>query len=349
MQNNKIVPITRINKVSKKFQLYGLYCPYSNILKYIGITIGLLSTRLSGHLRKPTNGKIALWFNELKKDNKTPIIRLIREYDSYEDLLIGEINEIKKNRENNVNLLNIADGGDINPMLGKTHSEEAKLKISKNNKGLKRSKEQIERRKELLTMLWSDEEWSENVRNKMRENMVGNDRALGLKHSEKTKKLLSDLHRGNKYCFGFKHSLETKQKMSKNNSGKNNPMYGKTLSKEILLKRSEKVKKEGIFNGKNNPNFKYDINKDELYNLFIIKNLKIDEIAKIYNCSRDVICDNLKKYNIKKQKSNKYNINLDEIKEYLLKGLTQVDISKIYGCSNKYINKIIKNKIKHYG
>ena len=56
-------------------------------------------------------------------------------------------------------------------------------------------------------MLWSDEEWSENVRNKMRENMVGNDRALGLKHSEKTKKLLSDLHRGNKYCFGFKHIL----------------------------------------------------------------------------------------------------------------------------------------------
>lgn len=342
MKNNKIIPITRINK---EFQLYGLYCPYSDELRYIGITTGLLSTRLSGHLRNPTNGKIALWFKELKKDNKKPLIKLINKYNSYEELLTSEINEIKRNRESSTNLLNIADGGDINPMFGKTHTEESKLKISLNNKGLKRTIEQNEQRRELLTKLWNNEEWSSNLKSKMSENMLGNKRALGFKHTENTKKLLSDLHKGNKYSLGYKHSLETLKKMSENNSGENNPMYGKTLPKEVLLKRSEKVKNEGTFKGENNPNFKFKITKEELYELFILKNLKIDEITKIYGCHRDVISNNLKKYHIKKEPSNKYNINLDDIKKYISIGLSQVDIANIYGCSNKYINKIIRNKL----
>ena len=70
MENKKITPITRINK---SYKLYGLYCPYSDELRYIGITTGLLSTRLSGHLRNPTNGKIALWFKELKSNDKKPL------------------------------------------------------------------------------------------------------------------------------------------------------------------------------------------------------------------------------------------------------------------------------------
>ena len=343
MENKKITPITRINK---EFQLYGIYCPCTGELRYIGITTGLLSTRLSGHLRNPTNGKIALWFNELKKNNKKPLIKLINKYNSYEELLTSEINEIKRNRESSTNLLNVADGGDINPMFGKTHTEESKLKISLNNKGLKRTIEQNEQRRELLTKLWDNEEWSNNLKSKMSENMLGNERALGFKHSEETKSFISNLHRGNKHNLGYKHGLETLKKMSENNSGENNPMYGKTLSKEVLLKRSEKVKREGTFKGENNPNFKFKINKEELYDLYITKNLKIGDISKIYGCHRTVISDNIKKHNIKKETSNKYNINLDDIKNYLLNGLSQVDIANIYGCSNKYINKIIINKIK---
>jgi hypothetical protein len=339
MDNKKITPI------SKSYKLYGIYCPCSSELRYIGITTGLLTTRLSGHLRKPTNGKIALWFKELQKDNKKPIIKLIREYETYSDLLLGEINEIKENRENNINLLNIADGGYINPMFGKTHTKEARLKISINNKGLKRSEEQIEERKKLLTRLWSDKEWSDNLKIKMSENMLGNKRALGFKHSEETKSLISNLHKGNKYNLGYKHELETLKKMSENNSGENNPMYGKTLPKEVLLKRSEKVKREGTFKGENNPNFKFKINKEELYDLYITKNLNIGDISKIYGCHRTVISHNIKKHSIKKETSNKYNINLYDIKNYLLNGLSQVDIASIYGCSNTYINKIIRNKL----
>jgi len=146
-------------------------------------------------------------------------------------------------------------------------------------------------------------------------------------------------------CLGCKPNEETLIKMRNNNTGVKNPMFGKRLSKETLIKRSNKVKLDGTHKGENNGNFKYKINKNELYILFISNNLKIDEIAKYYGCHRTVISDNLKKYNIKKENSNKYNINLEDIKTYLSNGLSQVEIAKIYGCGNKYINKIIKNKI----
>lgn len=339
MDNKKVTPITRINKF---FSLYGLYCPYNNELRYIGITTGLLSTRLAGHLRNPTNGKIAMWFKQLKKNGKTPIIKLIRVYDTYESLLVGEIKEIKENREKTTKLLNIADGGDINPMFGKTHTEEARIKISKTHKGRKLTDEQIKDKKELLTKLWCNEEWSEKLKKKMSDNMLGNTRAIGFKHSEETKKIISDLHKNNKYSLGFVHSENTKIRMSENNSGENNPMFGKSLSKEVLLKRSEKVKKEGTFSGENNPNFKYKINKDELFDLFLVKNVKIAEIAKIYGCHRTVISKNLKKYNIKKVQSNKYKLNINDIISYKNKGLSLVEIGHIYGCSNKIIHKFIK-------
>jgi predicted DNA-binding protein YlxM (UPF0122 family) len=339
MENKKVTPITRINK---EFKLYGLYCPYNGELRYIGITTGLLSTRLSGHLRNPTNGKIALWFKELKSNNKKPIIKLIRKYDTYENLLNAEIKEIKENKEKTNKLLNVADGGGINHMFGKTHTQEAKAKISKTHKGRKLNDEQIKNKKELLTKLWSNEEWSEKVKKKMSENMIGNNRAVGYKHSDKTKKMLSDLHKNNTYSLGLVHSDVTRMKMSQNNSGENNPMFGKSLSKEVLFKRSEKVKKEGTFKGKNNGNFKYDINEDELKELYLYKNLKIYEIADLYGCHRTVISDNIKKYNIKKETSNKYNLDIVEINNYKLKGLSLVQIGKIYGCSNKLIHKYIK-------
>lgn len=339
MSNKKITPITRINK---QYLLYGLYCPYNNELRYIGITTGSLSTRLAGHLRNPTNGKIALWFKELKNNGKIPIIRLISEYNTYEDLLNGEIKEIKENREKTTRLLNIADGGSINPMFGKTHTEEAKNKISNTHKGRKLNDEQIRKRKELLTNLWSNEEWSEKLRKKMSDNMLGNTRALGFKHSEETKKQLSDLHKNNKHSLGFTHSETTKMKMRQNNSGENNPMFGKSLPKEVLVKRSEKVKREGTFKGKNNGNFKYDIKKDELIELYLNKNLKIAEIANIYGCHRTVISDNIKNYGIVKPLSNKYNLKIDEIKHYINEGLNLVQIGEKYGCSNKIIHKFIK-------
>lgn len=144
-------------------------------------------------------------------------------------------------------------------------------------------------------------------------------------------------------CLGCKPSLETINKMRLNNIGTKNPMYGKSLPKETLSDRSKKAKKEGTFSGENNPNFKFKIDKNELIEFFIIKNHTIKKIAEYYGSSNDVIKDNLRKFGINKPLSNKYNLNIKEIKKYLNNGLSQVEIGKVYGCSNKAINKFIKN------
>lgn len=52
----------------------------------------------------------------------------------------------------------------------------------------------------------------------------------GWKHSEETKKYLSELK------TGTHHSLETRQKMSENRKGVNNPNFGKTPSKAVKEK-----------------------------------------------------------------------------------------------------------------
>jgi hypothetical protein len=211
-------------------KLYGLYCPITDELKYIGITKNSLKERLSGHLCNPTNYLTKKWFAELKKNELKPIIRLIESFDTYEELLQSEINEIKKCRELNMKILNLHDGGSFNPMLGKTHTEESRKKMSKNNKG------------------------------------------------------------------------------------------------------------------ERNPNFKYKIEKDELFDLYVIQNKTIKELSVIYNCVINTINKNLRKYNINKPKSNIYNLDEVKIKDYLSNGLSQVEIGRIFNCSHKIIHKFIKRK-----
>ena len=75
---------------------------------------------------------------------------------------------------------------------------------------------------------------------------------------------------------------------------------------------------------------------------YITENKTIKEISKLYGCSIDVINDNLGKFNIFKEKSNKYKLNIDDINKFLSKKLNLVQIGLIYGCSNKIIHKFIK-------
>jgi predicted GIY-YIG superfamily endonuclease len=119
----------------KKYELYGLYCPISNNLMYVGITTNGLKQRLRGHLKSPTNHLMENWILGLKLLNTKPEIKLIKECIDYNDLLKSEIDEIKKCRNEKIGILNIADGGDINPMLGKTHTDEVRKKISQIHKG----------------------------------------------------------------------------------------------------------------------------------------------------------------------------------------------------------------------
>lgn len=93
---------------------------------------------------------------------------------------------------------------------------------------------------------------------------------LGSKHSEETKRRiseskkgkklppfspehlrkLSEAQRGNQYRRGKKHSLETRRKMSERMRGENNPMWGKHHSPEHRRKIGESQK------GEKHPNWK---------------------------------------------------------------------------------------------
>ena len=90
---------------------------------------------------------------------------------------------------------------------------------------------------------------------------------LGKKHSEETKRKMSDAAKGkpkseetkgkmSEAAKGKPKSEETKRKMSDAN-------YGKKLSEETKRKLSETRKARGCFSGSNNPKY-IDINNDEL-------------------------------------------------------------------------------------
>jgi DNA-binding CsgD family transcriptional regulator len=315
-----------------KFELYGLFCPFTDEIKYIGITINGLNKRLRDHLRKPTNKYISSWFEELKENNLKPIIRCIKECQTYDELLKCEITEIKKYRGLNFDLYNISDGGDINPMFGKTHTTESRLKISLTHKGRKMSEEQKLKRSLLLKELWSNPEWSKKVRQKMGYNTKGDKNpnwkgGISVSHCE---------------CGDVKSNKSKTCISCRDITGNKNPFYGKTHSPEIISKIQQKLKDKGGFSGKNNPNFKYDINKEELIELYIKENKTIKGISDIYNCSINTINKKLRLYNINKPKSNVYNLNKDKIIYWLTQGLNYVQIGEKYGCSNKIIYKYIK-------
>ncbi len=68
----------------------------------------------------------------------------------------------------------------------------------------------------------------------------------GRRHSETTKKLISEKLKNNSNALGYKQSEDTKLKVSKNSQGQNNPMYGKVawnkgikLSEEHCKRMSE--------------------------------------------------------------------------------------------------------------
>ena len=323
----------------KKFKLYGIYCPKTSELCYVGITVRSLSTRLNEHLRKPTNKNMKLWINQLSNDGLKPNIGLIKHYSTYDELVKEETKYIIEGGET---LFNMCEGGIKNYMLGKTHSEESKRKISEALKNRVMSEDELLKRCKVIKELWSNDEWSIPIREQMRHRMVGNKYNEGFHHTDEFKKIKSEQMLNNTFSKGLKHTEEYKKYMSQINSGKNNPNYDKSPTKEVLQERSRKVKEMGTFKGKNNPNFKFDIKHKDLEHLFLIDVKTTKEISDIYGCTTATINKKLRLFKIKRDKPNKYGLNIYEILNHRVNKLTLNQIGDIYGCSGKYISKYIK-------
>ena len=118
-------------------------------------------------------------------------------------------------------------------MSGRTHSEEARKKLSKSHKRITHTEES--KRKISLS--------------KMGKNNPMYDKPVSTEHRDKISAALKGEKNG---MYGKTHSKETRKKISANRSsisGKNNPMYGKKHSEETKNKMSaaQKGKKKPPF------------------------------------------------------------------------------------------------------
>lgn len=126
--------------------VYGIECPDTRKIIYIGKTIGTLRKRYFEHIQdsKRYNTRISRWMQKRISENKTP--RIIPLFCSHPfSLNDAERAFIKQYKEQGFQLLNLTDGGE--GALGHVHTEEHKAKISSFMKGRPKSTAQLEKMK----------------------------------------------------------------------------------------------------------------------------------------------------------------------------------------------------------
>jgi group I intron endonuclease len=176
--------------------IYGLVDPRTGIVRYVGSSVNV-EDRFKAHMKlwnlKEKTHKNN-WIKNLLSEELKPIVVIL------EEVIFEEWREKEKfwisffGRDN---LTNGSDGGDGSP--GLICSEETKEKISKANKGKKRSDEEKE---------------------KMRIRFLGNQIAKGTIRDPELVERTRIFMLGNTYSLGCKASDETKKKMSQNKIGR---------------------------------------------------------------------------------------------------------------------------------
>jgi 5-methylcytosine-specific restriction endonuclease McrA len=96
---------------------------------------------------------------------------------------------------------------------------------------------------------------------------------------------------------------------------------------------------------------KYNITKEQLYQLYIIENKTTKECAKFFECSNGLIRLKIKEYEIYKPKylqnnCKKFNIMKEKLYQlYIIENKTRKECAEFFGCSDP----LIKQKIRKYG
>jgi hypothetical protein len=97
-------------KTTQIFDIYGLYCPKSGELRYIG-KANDAAKRLKSHIRDSRRRKTPVydWFNKLNKEGLFPVCKVIQKTENWKE---DEMRLIQISRARGDRLLNVADGGD---------------------------------------------------------------------------------------------------------------------------------------------------------------------------------------------------------------------------------------------
>ena len=130
-------------------QVYGLFHPDTDELRYVGQTVRRLTARLQGHLH-PSAGDQTHKANWIRSLVRRPFIRTLGVAYSQKQLDTLEIQLIQAARARGVRLLNVEEGGrrgssgphseewkarQALTMTGRTHSPETKKRLSELKKG----------------------------------------------------------------------------------------------------------------------------------------------------------------------------------------------------------------------
>lgn len=249
--------------------IYTLSDPITNDIKYIGKATDL-DIRLDKHIKlgkenigKNSNKRVS-WIKSLLKKGLEPKMEILdevpeQEWKFWETYWIWQFLTWGFKLKNGTyggdgcngftpdvcKKLSLLNTGEKNPMYGKTHTKEAREKISKGNLGKKYTKEVREKiSKSKMGHIVTDK-----TRTKISNELKGNKNALGHTLSEDAKNRIiikltgrknptaSAKLKGNKNAIG-KHniSLESKQKMI-------NAHKGKKQNESTIEKRKESLKK----------------------------------------------------------------------------------------------------------
>lgn len=185
--------------ISSNYKIYGLKDPITEQIRYIGYTKrDNLDVRLKEHLTIDCKFHKGHWILNLRKNDLTPIIELIEDHISKEEIQSKEIFYIKLFKSLGAKLTNMNDGGVGG--LGFNHSEETKQKLSLNRKGKPRCDGYIH---------------NEEMRKSISERTIGEKNPFyGKKHSEEVMLKIKEARSKQIMISGWAHTDETKVKIS---------------------------------------------------------------------------------------------------------------------------------------
>lgn len=243
--------------------IYGLRCPLSGEIRYVGQTLSTLKKRLKGHkFDRRHNPHKVNWIKNLEKLELLDLLKIeILEECTEEQLNEKEKFWIQKFKDDGNKLVNLTDGGDTNyrvdadaikrssekikgMFIGRKLSDETKKKISKKHKGKKLSEEHKKSISNGLVKAYNENRKITKITDEQKRKISLGLMKFFLENPRSKKEKIKSERKIHIY------TKEEKDKIREKTLGTNNPFYGKKHTAETKKKIGEKNREHMI--GENN-------------------------------------------------------------------------------------------------